>query len=79
MTGAPNFSTYNDLDGPRINIDDNLDENDPEENSGNFSAVTGGIVGAICLVAIVNILAVLRRRNSGDDSNNDQGEILYNH
>ena len=65
-----------DIDG-RINIDNSVDVNEPVENSSSTTAVTGGIGGAVCLVALIAAMAVKRKRKVVDEAKEDQGKLLY--
>ena len=64
------------IDG-RINIDNNFDVNEPVETSSSTTAVTGGIGGAVCLVALIAAMAVKRYRKVADLTKIDQGNLLY--
>ena len=64
------------IDG-RINFDNSFDVNEPVENSGSTTAVTGGIGGAVCLVALIAAMAVKRKRKVVDETNKDQGKRSY--
>ena len=57
------FPTNKDIDGPRINIDKNFDKYNQEKNSGNITAISGGIGGAVCLVALIAAMVVKRKRD----------------
>ena len=63
VTRAPDFSTHQDIDVPRINIDKSFDEYNQEENSSNTTTISGGIGGAVCLVALIAAMAVKRKRD----------------
>ena len=61
------------IDG-RINIDNSFDVKKPVETSSSTTAVTGGIGGAVCLVALIAAMAVKRKRKVADENNDDQGK-----
>ena len=76
ISGTPlSFFPMNpEIDGPRINIDDSSDDiSDHDQTSSNTSAVTGGIGGAVCLVALIAGMAVKRKRDGSDKTTNDKG------
>ena len=64
VTRAPYFPSYQDNDGPRINIDKSSDEHNQEKNSGHTTAISGCIGGAVCLVALIAAVAVKQKRDS---------------
>merc|ERR1712136_258655 len=57
------MGTHQDIDVPRINIDKSFDEYNQEENSSNTTTISGGIGGAVCLVAIIAAMSVKRKRD----------------
>ena len=63
VTRALYFPTNQGIDGPRINIDKSFDKYNQEKNSGNINAISGGIGGAVCLVALVAAMAIKRKRD----------------
>ena len=82
ISGTPTtfFPMNPEIDGPRINIDDSSDDiSDHDQTSSNTSAVTGGIGGAVCLVALIAGMAVKRKRDGSDKTTNDEGNRLNNY